>query len=322
VSGGLPFLVHGLTLSLTWFLAVNVAACVAVLAAARLLLPVRGLRPPTLWIALRLLPAAAATGFVLLLFVPSYWKYEPREFVEGFDLTLAVAGAAGAAVIALALVRGAGALRSASRRTAAWMQHARPITINGTLPAFAIDADQPLIALVGVWRPRLLVTRGLIDALTGPELDAAIAHERGHHVRRDNLKRLLMRASPDLLSPFAIARTVERRWAAAAEHQADRMTGDCDPAARCALASALVKVARLTPISVPAAEPISTLIGGGDIASRVRILLDDRLFTGEPSPRVTRWVAGAFLAVISLIAYAPLLHLVHEITEVAVRSLP
>src|SRR4029079_11587103 len=38
---------------------------------------------------------------------------------------------------------------------------------------------------------------------------------------------------------------------------------------------ALLKVARLTPCALPTAEPISTLVGGGDIASRVRSLVDD-----------------------------------------------
>ena len=111
-----------------------------------------------------------------------------------------------------------------------------------------------MMALVGVLRPRLLVTRGLVAALTDEELAASIAHEVGHSRARDNLKRLLMRAAPDLLTATPAARAIERRWASAAEHRADRMAADDSPVARCALASALVKVARLTPAMTPLAS--------------------------------------------------------------------
>jgi hypothetical protein len=53
------------------------------------------------------------------------------------------------------------------------------------------------MALVGVLRPRLIVTRGLVAALTDEELAASIGHEVGHSRARDNLTRLLMRATPD-----------------------------------------------------------------------------------------------------------------------------
>src|SRR5437762_1049263 len=81
-----------------------------------------------------------------------------------------------------------------------WLGSARPIEIAGAaVPAFSIDADYPLMALVGILRPRLLVTRGLMHALSDEELAACVAHELGHSQAWDNLKRLAMRASPDLL---------------------------------------------------------------------------------------------------------------------------
>jgi len=187
-----------------------------------------------------------------------------------------------------------------------------------------VDADQPFIALVGVFRPRLLITRGLLDTLTTAELDAAVAHEMGHRRSFDNLKRLLMCAAPDLLAYSNAARTVERRWAAAAERIADRISGHPNTAAaRCALASALVKVARLTPAPVGSSEPISMLISGGEIASRVQSLLDDEE-AAVPSGRPwTRRIAPVVaVAMMLAAAYAPLLRSVHELTEMLVRSLP
>lgn len=315
-----PFLTHGITLAFVWFLGVNALACVSVAIAAPILARLR-VESPVFWLAARLFPAVAATSFVALLFVPSYWKYEPRDFVEGFDATLTVAAAAAVALIAAGVMRGLAAWRSAARRSNDWMRYARQDRLtNASLPAFIVDASQPMMALVGVLRPRLLVTRGLVDALTSAELAASVAHEIGHHRALDNLKRLLMRSAPDFLSWSGTARALERRWAAAAERAADRIAAGSDAHERCTLASALVKVARLRPICVPSAEPISMLVAGGDITSRVHTLLGD-----APPPRPNRmpalgWIMGGITLVPLAASYSPLLHAVHEATEVLVRS--
>src|SRR5260221_726818 len=140
------------------------------------------------------------------------------------DVSLAMSATAGAAVIAAAGLRGVAAWWRASRRVRAWMRTAEPLTVPGArMPAYVIDVDAPLMALAGIWRPRLIVARGLVDALTPEELAASVAHEAGHQRARDNLKRLVMRAAPDFLPATAAARTIERRWASAAEHTADRL---------------------------------------------------------------------------------------------------
>ena len=314
------FTLHGATLAFAWYFGVNAAASLAIASIAR-----RGAfrrtASPSIAFGARMLPAAAAGAFVAALFVPSYWRFEPRDGVEGFDVTLSMLAIGGAAIVAAGLVRGADAWRRARRRMDVWMRSARPIALaSAGIPAFEIDVDAPMLALAGVVRPRLLVTRGLRAALTPEELDASVAHELGHRRAFDNLKRLAMRAAPDLLALLPSAGAIERRWASAAEHSADLHAGH-GAARRCALASALVKVARLAPPATPAAEPISTLVGGGDIASRVQRLL------GEPSsrPRVRRHklaaVAVAAAASVAF-AYVPLLAGVHELTELLVRVLP
>jgi Peptidase family M48 len=314
------FLARGATLTFAWFVAMNVAVSALTLAAAAVALREDTRRSAGFWMSLRLAPSLAAVFFTIVLFAPSYWKLEPRENVEGFDITLTLLAGCGMAVLGAAIVRGLTAWTTARRRVRQWMAHARPLNLaSTTLPAYAIDAAQPLIALVGMRRPRLLVTQGLIDALTPAELDAAVAHELGHQRACDNLKRLAICSAPDLLTYFRAARVIEQRWAAAAEHLADRI-GD-SAAARCALASALVKVARLTPIIPRNREPISTLISGGEIASRVqRLLSDDQAL---PSARTWRLGAlGAFACLAVAFVYSPLLHSVHELTELLVHTLP
>jgi Zn-dependent protease with chaperone function len=314
------FLLHGTTLALAWFLVFNAAVTAA---AALLSIQLsRRARPasPGRWLALRLAPAALSIAFVAIVFLPSYWRFEPREGVEGFDLTLTTLAVLAMAVIGSGVARGVVAWRSAARRTEQWMQASRPLALDGAaMPAFAVDADAPVMALVGVLRPRLLITRPVLEALTGEELQAGVAHELGHWRACDNLKRLAMRAAPDMWFATGAARSLERRWAAASEHAADRGAGTGERE-RCALASALVKVARLTPPATPLQEPISALVDGGDITARVQRLLDDS--PSDTGRRSSRWLAIALAAPALMLAYAPLLRLVHTVTELLVNSLP
>ena len=319
------FEIHGATLALAWFFVVNVAAGIAVMCGARRLTSSTGPRSAAVWFGVRIFPAAAAMLFVCAVFLPSYWLYEPRDTTESVDLTLTLGALVSVAAFVAAAIRGVSAWRGARRRTRAWMRTARPLALPGSvLPAFEIDADAPVLALVGVLRPRLLVTRGLIEALTADELAASVAHEIGHSRAWDNLKRLAMRSLPDVLPATEAMRTLERRWAASAEHHADHAASDHDARARCALASALVKVARRFPTPPPMEEPISVLVGGGDIASRVRRLLEDRTASAASSraARAAYWLGGAAVIAATVVAYGPLLHAIHEATELVVRSLP
>ena len=315
-----PYLLHGATLALAWFLLFNLAVTLlVVMLSARLTARTAPARPG-FWLALRLSPAALSIVFVAAIFLPSYWRYEPREFVEGFDLTLTALAVLALAVVMAGAARGVSAWRRAARRTDEWMRDARPLSVPGMMmPAFAIAAAPPVMALVGVVRPRLLVTQPVLDALTEEELLAASAHEVGHWRALDNLKRLAMRAAPDLLCTTAAARAIERRWVAAAEQVADRSAGE-SAGARCALASALVKVARLTPPAVSIGDPISALVDGGDITARVQRLLDDAP-EADTHGVARRLVLAAPAAALAL-SYAPLLRLVHGVTEILVNTLP
>ena len=327
------FVLRGVTLGLAWFLVLNALASVVVVRLMGRLVRRGASRSPRFWFAVRIFPAALSAAFVAVLFIPSYVAYEPRGSVEGFDLTLVAFAIGGLALCLTATIRGLFAWRAAARRTTAWMATARPLVFAGSrLPAFEIDAEAPVMALAGILRPRLIITRGLMNALTDEELGASVAHEIGHSHAWDNLKRLAIRSAPDFLGATPAARVVERRWAAAAERSADCHAARRGAAVRCALASALVKVARLLPPTQPASSErwtregpaatglMSALVSGGDMAARIEALLDDPS-PWRPGRRWRRPAAWAF-AVGSLAAYAPLLRLVHATTELLVRSLP
>jgi hypothetical protein len=316
----LPYLLHGTTLALAWLLLFNVAATVLVAIVARPLTKMSRTGSPGFWLALRLSPAALSLAFVGLVFLPSYWRYEPRELVEGFDVSLTTLAVLACVLVGTAVTRAVTAWRAAQRRTDKWMRVGRPLSLADTsMPAYAIDTDAPVMALVGVLRPRLLITRPVLEALTDEELRAGVAHELGHWRAWDNLKRLAMRGSPDLLFATGAARALERRWAVASEQIADRNAGGSGHE-RYALASALVKVARLTPPISSVAEPISALVDGGDITARVQRLLDDS--PAEARRSAVGWIPLAIPVAALVLGYTPILRIVHSVTEILVNRLP
>src|SRR5262249_5372225 len=117
----LRFVLHGVAIALVWFGAVNVGLAAAVAIAAQCAGPRDGPGAAAFWFGLRLLPAAAATAFVAVLFVPSYWTYEPRA-VEDLDVTVALVALATLTCICAAAVRGCAAWRRAVLRARAWLR--------------------------------------------------------------------------------------------------------------------------------------------------------------------------------------------------------
>jgi len=320
------YFLYGATLACTWFLVLNVLLSLLVAAAAphaiaRDASADAGVRANAL-LAMRLLPAGVTIAFVAGVFLPSFLRLEPRNFDEAFGLTTTTFAVLSCALVAAALWRGASALAEAARHTRRWLRHARPIALpQSPIPAFCLQADVPAMTLVGVLRPRLLVTAPLIAALSAEELRAAIEHELGHRRSWDNLKRLLMRATPDALSVLGVCRRLEHEWALAAEHSADAHAAG-DPARGLALASALLKVARLTPAG-PAPSLVSPLVGGEAIAARVSQLVDP-LPRQAPSIAARAAAVAAGLSAVAIFAlnYGPLLESVHDVSEQVVRWLP
>lgn len=323
----MTYLLYGATLAFTWFLALNILLSLLIAAlprgAARGFAAFAPSTRARVLLTLRLLPAAVSIAFVAGVFLPSFWMLEPRHFDEAFGITTTTFAIVACAVLATAACRGAAALCESTRRARVWLAHATPIVLAGApAPVYCLDAPLPAMTLVGVFQPKLLVTRPLIDALTPDELQAAIEHEVGHLGSWDNLKRLAMRATPDALSLLSASRRIEQDWAMAAEHAADAQAAR-DSGTGLALASALVKVARLTPSHGTFGALASPLVGGQGIVSRVERLMDqtpaNRL---SIAARLLCWTASTVTLGAVIAGYSPLLHTVHHISEVLVHALP
>lgn len=223
---------------------------------------------------LRFAPTAVAALLVVGLLLPAFLRFEPRDSGEVIGWEMLLAAAVGVAMIAAGALRGLVSLRAARRLQRRLARGAEAIDLRGApAPAHAVDLEFPLVALVGVFRPRLFVSRRVLDLCTPDEMAAILAHETAHFVRRDNLKQLLVRSCPDLLGFTAAGARLEAAWEEACDRAAD------DDGARGGrrddLAAALVKVARAVPAPLPATAPFFAFYRSDAVAVRVRRLLDE-----------------------------------------------
>ena len=311
-------LLSSVLLGLAWFSALNLLTSALLWPFARLLARREPVGANTL-LAVRLLPAVVSCSFVTAFFLPAHWRFEPRGSDESFGVLLGMLAAVGLAVLG----------RSAWRAAAtAWVDHRlRSLARQAAVPLQAGALEVPGfqgVSLAGILRPTILVGTETIAALTPAELDAAIAHEIAHRRSADNFKRFLMFCAPDVFGWSTAARNLEERWVAEAECQADARAVDGDDRRALILASALVKVARLTrrpgalmPLPAWSAFHLAALL-----ERRVR-----RLTAGAAAaqPGGGRLWGGVALTVAGLAAGAWLLegsYVLHLVTEAMVTRLP
>jgi Zn-dependent protease with chaperone function len=315
----------GLSVALTWFLVISTG--VSLLAAALAALSTRrwtgrhGTRPAG-WLALRLMPSVSAGAFLAIAFGPAYLLFEPRHGTEPLKAPLVIAALAGGLLVALAARRVLLAARQLASLERDWRARATPSpSSTRRLPVFVVDGPGPVATLVGVVRPRLYLSRAVVEALTPAELSAVLAHETAHMRRRDNLARWIMLATPDLYAATRFGLQTAEQWAAAAERLADEVAVAGNPRTAVSLASALVTVARLMPPAPRIPLPTSGLDDGGILAERVRRLLGE---PAHPRRHVYAWMSAVTIAILAAgvtIASGTLaLHReVHDVTEWLVR---
>jgi BlaR1 peptidase M56 len=262
---------------------------------------------------LRLLPAGGAALLALTVVLPAFLIYEPaHQREEGGPLLIALA------VCALLTV-GAGMWRAwracmAARalRRECGPAHCRSVIAGQHVDI--VDVPEPFVAVIGAWRPRIVASQRVVSACSNEELSRVIAHEAAHVFARDNLKLLLLVFGPDALAWLPTGATLAARWRAAAEREADERATGSDPHQRLALASALLKVARLASGAQRPLPTFSMPIAADDVAGRVRGLLAPP----PPAARTNRiWALVAGVLIVPVIGI-PLYALVHQFIEALV----
>ncbi len=298
-----PYFARLLCLCFAAFFWVHLALAAAAAALSRnavaratLMRPQAGAR---LLLALRLAPASIAGAIAAGLCAPSYLWFEPEPELERIGLFCIASALTGAWVCAAGLARGLwAATRSARRR--------------GIYEA-AAESEAPVLLLAGVFRPRLVVSRGIREALTAQQLAVALRHERAHLESHDNLKRLLMLLVPDALPFVRGLGAIEHGWARLTEWAADDCAVRGSRKRSLALASALVRVARIAPATRTLALATSLLGDPADLTARVERLLEGRR---APAIRPRVWPTVAVAVCVAAAALQPpALALVHEALE-------
>jgi Zn-dependent protease with chaperone function len=257
---------------------------------------------------LRLLPAVGAAFLTLAVALPAFLIHEPHHEAEPV----------GPLLVMLALFALGAAGHSMLRGWRAWA--ATRALLRGCGPADRghgragvdiVDVPEPLAAVVGAWRPRVLAADCVRAACSDEEFRQVIAHEAAHISAHDNVKLLLQIISPDALTWMPAGTALTERWRAAAELEADARASGSDPHKRVALASALLKVARLSSGTARRSLALSMPVAVDDVEGRVRELLAPLSIPHRRLP-IRRLMACALtIAVVSV----PLYESVHESIE-------
>ena len=320
-----PYLIRLLCLSLAAFFLIHLALglTVSLIAPAAIRLAERT-RPR--WAArflliLRLLPSGLALFVVAGLCVPSYFKLEPEITAERVGFVCFVAALLGLAIWGISIARGVRASAYSLRYIRRCVRAGRQRRLAGEQsPIWVIEGAGHILALAGVMRPRLVVSRDVVSALSPDELAAALRHERAHQISRDNLKRLFLLLTPGILPFFRGYEELERGWSKFTEWAADDIAVAGNPRRSLALAAALVRVARLGASPQPSLLMTSLLGGAQDLSARVDRLLHHAPQRERKTPHLIL-SASLFLSV-SLMAVAlqpSTFRSVHQILEHLIR---
>ncbi len=170
-----------------------------------------------------------------------------------------------------------------------------------------VESVQPLCFTAGLLRPRVLLSRGLFEALTSDERSVVFAHELAHVRRRDALIAGMVHMLGVLHTPH-IRRWLARELAVAAEQACDEeaATSIRD---RVAVAATVLSVERMTrDAGLAALDPVAVAFGACAVKRRVESLLGDPL--PPHSLRRAGFIVGTALATVLVLANE-----VHHLTE-------
>jgi beta-lactamase regulating signal transducer with metallopeptidase domain len=223
----------------------------------------------------QLLPTGVAV-VVLAFAAIGLYRFESRDGDELLGRTFWIAGTFGAALLLLMAARLVRMRWQTRHLLRAWLSSATPLSLRDVaIPAFAINTGFPIVAVIGVLRPRLVIDVQVLRACTDDEIAAILAHERGHLRRWDNLRRAAFAAVP---GPW-FSSDLREAWRDATEEAADDLAAATGRDTRFHLATALLRVSRLAPPRQASTGwqeqlPASALYRGENIEGRIRRLVD------------------------------------------------
>ncbi len=275
--------------------------------------------------AARLLPLVLAALVTLGLALPAFLEFEPYSTKEGMSLRLSALAFAGMLVFAGMVMRGWRMVRATSRAQQAWRKNSSRVYLEGIgLPVYCVEGGSGLLAVTGIFRAQVFLSREIVETLSPQELKAALEHEIAHVSSLDNLKQMLLKITrpPHWLKAF---HDIDAEWSGASEIAAD-YRALTRGASVLELSSALIKVGRLNRTPAAAHAVASHLIPPGCSSSleqrvmRLSELLQDSAQTTVHAAQPSKLIFGIFFCIAGYIACIhAFLPAVHEALEFLVR---
>ncbi|HET9183664.1 MAG TPA: M56 family metallopeptidase [Candidatus Angelobacter sp.] len=274
----------------------------------------------------RVLPALLGLVAALGLALPAFLKFEPSSTREIPGLLLLLLAGLGALIVGAIVLRCWRILRTTHVMQRDWLKKAQRFSKCGRrIPVYCVDESAPLLAVTGIFRPRIFISRAVAAVLDSPELHAALAHEFSHVAAGDNLKQFLLKISrPPAWLHFP--KQLDSAWVNNSEIAADEgaLAGG---ASALDLSSALVKVGRLSVRNfAPSGLAASHLVDGCGAATQARVvrlreLLANDATLGASGPADRPSYLPLILATSFVMYFALLssLHAIHALLEFLVR---
>jgi Zn-dependent protease with chaperone function len=193
-----------------------------------------------------------------------------------------------------------------------------------------VMSDCPLSFVWGFRRPKLVLSSGLLNALTTQQLRGVIEHEAAHHTRRDNVVKLVLSVASYLSLAFPLSRLVLRWRAEQVELVCDEVAA-ARTSAPLEIAQALVRVRRAGASLAAGSLAASGFMpdGAKGFERRVRRLVSFADCLPSPArsdalarpPRVGALATAVLFALtlLTVTALAPLA--VHRVAESVIRLL-
>jgi beta-lactamase regulating signal transducer with metallopeptidase domain len=138
--------------------------------------------------------------------------------------------------------------------------------------AVSLPDERPLLALVGLVRPRIVVSKVLLGNKSFA-LDIAFDHERSHARHHDNWKLFLLTCLPNINLSYGHRLTCMQYWKRYAEWAADDDAVRGSRARAILLAESLVAFARFVPLSATNIISMELAVHEEELAARVERLL-------------------------------------------------
>jgi beta-lactamase regulating signal transducer with metallopeptidase domain len=241
---------------------------------------------------------------------PSFWLLERRSLDE--DTGTFVLGLCSLLILGTGLFRMLWAQARTNRAVTRWRSSTNSGEAGRIAPTTRASDGAPPLILVGIRRPKVMVSDIAVTVLSDAELEVAVRHELGHMRSWDNLKKVLISATP-----FAGMRSLEHAWRQAAELAADD-SAVTNRREALALAAALIKLSRSSQQWAEPALATGLVSGSTSIGVRLERLIEWRVASRShlTSPWIILVLSTMILGIVA--NYGVALSTTHRLTELLV----